>query len=114
MTEDANGGLNTVVVEFTCPSEQANEPDNPVDQLTRVFKDTGLRFAIDEYRISREELLVHPDWKDWRESHEGGVPPEVTTFVFLSSEQDCPTLCRLFDQWMEGKRRQANEKDSSG
>lgn len=105
MTEDADDGLNAVVAEFTCPSEQANQPNNPVEQLTGAFRKAGLRFAVDEYRISREEILVHPDWKDWRESHQGAIPSEVATFVFLCSEQDQPAFCRIFEQWTEAKKR---------
>ncbi len=108
MTDDSE--LNTVVVEFTCPSGQAHEPDNPVDQLIEVFSKTGLRFVVEEYRISREEILADSGWQEWRESHEGEIPTEVTTFVFLSSEENRPTFGRLFEDWTSAQKRQAGER----
>jgi hypothetical protein len=102
--------LNTVVVEFTCPSEKASGPDNPVEQLVEIFRKTKLRFASEEYRISREELLTHPDWSQWRESHEGEVPDEVTTFVFLSSEENRPVFGRLFEGWMREQEQRAKKQ----
>jgi hypothetical protein len=110
MTDDSE--LNTVVVEFTCPSEQAHEPNNPVDQLIEVFSKAKLRFVVEEYRISREEILADPGWQEWRESHEGDIPAEVTTFVFLSSEENRPTFGRLFEDWTSAKERQAGERSS--
>ncbi len=108
MTDDSE--LNTVVVEFTCPSEQAHEPDNPVDQLIEVFSKAKLRFVVEEYRISREEILADPGWQEWRESHEGDIPAEVTTFVFLSSEENRPIFGRLFEDWTPEKKQQAGEQ----
>jgi hypothetical protein len=102
--------LNTVVVEFNCPSEQADGPNNPVGQLIEVFNRTKLRFAVEEYRISREEILADPYWKDWRDSHEGDIPAELALFVFLCSEENRPTFCRLFEGWMQEKERQAKEQ----
>ncbi len=102
-----DGELNTVVLEFTCPSEQAHEPNHPVDQLIEVFRKARLRFAVEEYRISREEIATHPDWKDWRESHEGDIPAEVITFVFLSSEENRSTFGRLFEDWMRENKQKA-------
>jgi hypothetical protein len=110
MTDDSE--LNTVVVEFTCPSEQAHEPNNPVDQLIEVFSKAKLRFVVEEHRISREEILADPGWQEWRESHEGDIPAEVTTFVFLSSEENRPTFGRLFEDWTSAKERQAGERSS--
>jgi hypothetical protein len=108
MTDDSE--LNTVVLEFTCPSEQAHEPNNPVDQLIEVFSETKLRFVVEEYCISREEILADPGWQEWRESHEGDIPAEVTTFVFLSSEENKPSLGRLFEDWMREKDHRQKSK----
>jgi hypothetical protein len=103
--------LNTVVVEFTCPSEQAHKPNNPVDQLMEMFRSAKLLFSLEEYHISRAEIMTHPDWKEWRESHRGDIPAEVTRFVFLSSEENRPALGRLFEGWMQEKERRAKEQD---
>ncbi len=107
MADDSE--LDTVVVEFTCPTEEAHEPNNPVAQLIGVFRKAKRRFTVEEYRISRDEILTHPDWRDWRESHAGDIPAEVTTFVFMSSEEDRPTFGRLFEGWMQEKEQQAKE-----
>jgi len=108
MTDDSE--LNTVVVEFTCPSDQAHEPNSPVDQLIELFRKAKLRFVVEEYRIPREEILTDPGWQEWRESHEGDIPAEVTTFVFLSSEENKPVLGRLFENWTPEKKQQAGEQ----
>ncbi len=68
MTDDRE--LNTVVVEFTCPSEQAHEPDNPVDRLIEVFSKAKLRFVVEEYRISRGPI---------RAGRNGGSLTKVTS-----------------------------------